>query len=382
MTGISVPSRRRILLGGAASALGLSAAPARAWAKPLAPGRPWVVFLNPGGALITSDAVPLWPMAAQYMQRMADTLNVRLDVKFANRDHLAMLKQASDLAHAAPAPDYVILVNEKGMAPQMLRMFLGGRTQLLVMHNRITAEQRRKIGNERGRQLPHWLGSVVADNMAGGYKLMAALFRQCASEHPRVMGITGDAGTPVSQERVLGVRHFMDQAGRGHYLQTINANWSYPDALRKTRMLFARYHQADILWAANDSMALGALQVCEDLGVSTRVGGMGGWPDALQSIIDGHMTATVAGHFLLGAWTLALIHDHFQGLDFAENGNAELVLDYLTVLDRPRLVRAGWQSQDKLDHADFACISRVARPGAMSTLQRIHRLLSQAWGEP
>ena len=376
MTGTDVLSRRRALLGGGACALGLGL-PAQARLQ--APARPWVVFLNPGG-MSEPSGVPLWRMSTQYMQRMAEALHVRLDVQFANRDHLAMLKQAEVLARLAQAPDYVILVNEKALAPRMLRMFLGGRTQVICMHNRVTAEQRSQIGNERA-QLPHWLGSVVADNMAGSYRLMSALYRQCPSEHPQVLGITGDPRTPVSQERALGVQHFMDEAGRGKYLQTVNADWSYADAEQKTRLLLNRYRKADILWTANDSMALGALHACEAMKLSPLVGGMGGWPEALERIRAGRLTATVAGHFLLGAWTLALIHDHFHGLDFSQAGSAEMVLDYLTVLDRPRLARAGPGSQDRLDRLDLASVSRVANHSNASTLQRIHRLLGQVWGE-
>jgi len=169
----------------------------------------------------------------------------------------------------------VILVSEKGMAPQMLRMFLGGGSKVVVMHNRITAEQRKLIGNKR-EQMPHWIGSVVADNLAGSYRLMDALYRQCTSAQPRVLGITGAPSTPVSQEREQGVRRFMEQAGRGRCLQTVNSDWSFKDGELKARLLLARYHQADILWAVNDSMALGALQACESLRLRPWIGGMGG----------------------------------------------------------------------------------------------------------
>lgn len=298
---------------------------------------PRVVFLNPGEPAERGTG-PFWRMVAQFMTAAAERFGMELEVLWAERDHLLMLRQAEEVADRADAPDYVVLVNEKMAAGQMLRMLRRSPARLLLIHNDLTPEQRRDIGNER-EQVANWIGTATTNAARGGYLLMADLYRQLGSRAARVIGITGDRNTPVSRERAAGVEAFMAQAGHGQIYQLAFGNWSYADGEDKARVLLSRYPDTSVIWAANDSMALGALRAVKARGAQVLVGGVGGWGEALVSLAEGELAATAAGDYLIGAWAMVLLHDYHHGRDFAQHGGLNQKLDYLYVLNRDNVAR-------------------------------------------
>lgn len=363
------PLARRSLLRqglGAAVWLGL--------ARPLRANRaPRVVFLNPGEP-VERGTGPQWRLTSRFMTLAAQALGLDLEVLYAERDHLLMLHQAEQVAQRGDAPDYIVLVNEKSAAPQMLETLAGSPAHVLVIHNDLTPEQRRSTGNERQR-LPKWIGTAVADNAQGGWRLMEALYRQLGAPEPQVLGITGDPATPVSHERAQGVHDFIERARRGHVLQLVHGDWSYADGEQKARVLLARYPQANLIWAANDAMALGALRAVQARGAPLHVGGMGGFPDALASIAAGGLAASAAGHYLIGAWAMVLLHDFHHGADFAEHGGATHKLDYLSVVDRERVARYEQLVMRQPETIDFRAFSKRLRPSAGAYDFRLDALL-------
>lgn len=359
-------ARRDLLRSGLAAALLGVARPLRAQR------RARVVFLNPGEA-VERGAGPQWPLAARFMTLAAQALGLELEVLYAERDHLMMLRQAEQVAQRGDAPDYVVIVNEKSTAPQMLDMLERSPARVLVIHNDLTPEQRRAGGNERERHA-RWIGSVVADNARGGWRLMEALYRALGGREPHILGITGDPSTPVSHERAQGVQDFVDRTGRGRLLQLVHGNWTTADGEQKARVLLARYPQANVIWAANDSMALGALHAVPP-GGAVLVGGMGGFPEALDSIAAGALTASAAGHYLIGGWAMVLLHDHFRGADFAEHGGAAQKLDFLYVVDRERVARYQQLVMRGPEAIDYRAFSKVLNPKAGGYDFRLDALL-------
>jgi ABC-type sugar transport system substrate-binding protein len=148
---------------------------------------PRVVFLNPGES-VERGTGPYWRMVAQFMAAAARSFGMQLEVMWAERDHLLMLRQAEEVARRAEAPDYIVIVNEKLAAQQMLRMFERSPTKVFLIHNDLTPEQRREIGNERER-IRNWIGTATTDAARGGYLLMEDLYHQLGQREPQVIGI-------------------------------------------------------------------------------------------------------------------------------------------------------------------------------------------------
>ena len=196
-----------------------------------------IVFLNPGEPVDRGKGL-FWPLTARLMAVAAENFGMELEVLYAERDHLLMLRQAERLAQRSDLPDYVVMVNEKQTAPKMLKMFEGTSTKVLLIHNDMTIEQRSEFGNER-EQMSHWIGTATTDEERGTYRMMEELYRQLGPREPLVIGITGERGTPVSMERAQGVSNYMEQRGRGKQLQLAFSNWGAADAENKAKILLA-----------------------------------------------------------------------------------------------------------------------------------------------
>lgn len=324
---------------------------------------PRVVFLNPGEAA-QRDTGQHWQLVSRFMRTAAQTFGMQLEVLYAERDHLLMQRQAQEVAQRVDAPDYVIIVNEKMAAQQMLRTLARSPAKVLLIHNDLTPDQRRAIGNER-RQVPNWIGTVTANAERGGFRLMQFLYRRLDQNGAQVIGITGDPTTPVSLERAAGVDDFLLHASNSRTCQLVFSDWSYDDSHQKARVLLARYPDANVIWAANDAMALGALDAVKARHARVLVGGMGALQEALARVADGGLAAMMAGDYFIGAWAMVLLHDYHQGKDFAGNGGVRQKLDFLTVISRDNAARyanAVFRSEAALDFARYSKI-RSARPG-------------------
>jgi ABC-type sugar transport system substrate-binding protein len=322
------------------------------------------VFLNPGEP-VERGTGPYWRMVTSFMRPAARSLGLDLEVLYAERDHLLMLRQAEEVARRTPAPDYVILVNEKLAAQQMLRSLARSPARLVLMHNDLTAEQRREIGNER-EHIRNWIGTATTDAARGGYILTEYLYRRLGDREPRILGITGDPNTPVSMERADGVKDYVARAGRGRIDQLAFGDWSYADGERKAAVLLARYPDTNIIWGANDSMALGALRAVRARQASMLVGGIGGFWDAMTSVAEGGLAASSAGDYLIGAWAIVLLHDYHRGVDFAAHGGVNQKLDYMYVVHRDNVARFDDVVLKRSEDLDFRLYSKALNraPGA------------------
>ncbi len=202
--------------------------------------------------------------------------------------------------------------------------------------------------------------------------MMNELATHLSPDEPLVVGLMGDPDTAVDVERAGGIQQSLDKAGRGRILQNVSAFLTYAEGQSKTEVLLRRYPQMNAIWAANDSMAMGALKVVRAANATVCIGGAGSWPDALESIAAVGLHATAEGHSLIGVVALLEVFDHRNGIDFVErSGNARRRLDYLNLvtratLDAPAPVPAGRSTELGGCHA--ASMPRSTRPGAWTPL--------------
>jgi len=321
---------------------------------------PSVVFLDPGSPNAQASG-PMSRVAADFMMMAAAQLGMRLEVLHSLHDHLLMIRQAQTIAARAEAPDYVILVNDKLAAPAMLAALASSPARLFVIHSDVTDEQRASIGNERERYA-RWIGSAVPDNTRGVFRLARALHGALGEAPIRALGITGPASTPVSNERAAGLADYVAGVPGARLEQLAYGDWSEADGERKAQVLLARYPQANLIWAANDEMAMGALRAQRARGGPGVVGGMGGWTRALSSIADGGLVATLVGHHLIGAWALVMLCDHANGIDFAADGGVRRKLDYLHVVTRANVRDYEKTFGESERPIDFRRYSKAHRP--------------------
>ena len=75
----------------------------------------------------------------------------------------------------------------------------------------------------------------------------------------------------------------------------------------------------NIVWSANDNMALGVVKAIEELDIKgvLVVGGVDWDKAAREAVEQGTLHVSVGGHFLDGAWAAVLLYDYLNGVDFA-----------------------------------------------------------------
>jgi len=95
-------------------------------------------------------------------------------------------------------------------------------------------------------------------------------------------------------QRARGILNVLDKYPNIHVLEEETANWSRAEAYEFMKKWHAEHgSNIDAVVSHNDGMALGALDYMEEAGIHIPIIGVDAIPDALQSVKDGKLTATV-----------------------------------------------------------------------------------------
>ncbi|MFO6419617.1 ABC transporter substrate-binding protein [Hylemonella sp. W303a] len=286
-----------------------------------------VAFINPGKA----DEF-YWAGVARCMQSAAQDLGQTLDVHYAEREHLQVFQIARTIVALPPPqrPDYVVVTNDYGTGPELLNIFEGSGIRVFMAYSKPTTEEMAHTGLPR-RKHKLWIGSLEPRAQDAGYLTARALINQARTAGLQaqdgklhMLVIAGDRSTPSSIARNDGMRQAVREAGDVVIDQEVYAAWSREKATEQASVLYQRHPQARLLWAGNDLMALGAMSALEqrggEPGRTVLFSGINTSAEALRAKESGRLAALAGGHFITGAWSLVMIHDHYNGHDFADEG--------------------------------------------------------------
>lgn len=316
-----------------------------------------VVFLNPGMSTET-----FWVSYAQFMQAAAKDLGLHLRVRYSERDAHNTLIQAREALQGEERPDYLVLVNEQYVAPQILRMAQGSGVKLLIVNNALTPDQLQLLGAPTGIR---WIGSLVADDEQAGYLMLVDLLRQHGPVAPGTsIDLLAFSGAKNTQLREQGMRRALAEHPEVRLRQLVYGEWSRQRAFEQAAQLFKRYPQMALVWSANDEMVLGAMQALQDSGrvpgKDTLFSAVNSSPQILQARLDDRLSTLVAGHFTLGGWAMVLINDDAKGIDIDAHGgrDREVALFQLIDADQAQRLLAPMPS------VDFPALSAEGKPAS------------------
>ena len=114
---------------------------------------------------------------------------------------------------------------------------------------------------------------------------------------PKIFILEGAVGNIPGKKRVDGFRtKFQELAPNVEIVASISAEWDRLKAMNMTTDLLQRQPDIDLIYAANDTMALGAAEAVRNSGKGTgiKIIGVDGTGDARKAILDGRLTASVA----------------------------------------------------------------------------------------
>ena len=331
-----------------------------------------VVFINPG----KSDEV-YWVTAARSMQAAARGLGMKLEVRFAERDHLRTIEISRAIAAMAPEkrPDYAIITNDNGTGPEMLKVLDAAGVKTFFAYSSIPREARAGIGGPR-ETYKGWLGSLEPHAEDAGYLTARALFatarkagEPAADGKLHMVAIAGDRTTPSSTRRNAGMMRALGEASDVVLDQTVYAGWARDKAAEQAEWLYERHDSARLVWAANDLMAFGAMEAWEKRGGKPGrdawFSGVNTSKEAMDAVKGGRLTALAGGHFITGAWALVLIYDYAHGRDFKDEG-LEFDRTMFTLFDANKAERFNTLYGEDFSRIDFRRYSKALNPALKS----------------
>jgi ribose transport system substrate-binding protein len=146
-----------------------------------------------------------------------------------------------------------------------------------------------------------WLSHITYDGKASGQQIGDALAKAIGGSGG-IIALQGILDTGAAKDRYAGLEASLAANPGVKLLDQQTANFSRAEALDVTKTLLAKHgDKIKGIWAANDDMALGALEALKAAGKEGKVAvvGIDAVPDALTAIGNGSMTATVSSD---GPW--------------------------------------------------------------------------------
>jgi ABC-type sugar transport system substrate-binding protein len=282
-----------------------------------------------------------------------------------------IIKQAREALQGHNRPDYLVFVNEQSVAPEVLRLAQGSGVKLFLVNNALTVDQVKLLG-ARPDKYPDWIGSLVPNDEEGGYLMLKELIRL----HPPVapgqmidlLAFSGLKVTPSAQLREKGMRRALAEHPQVRLRQLVYGGWTRQRAYEQAKLLFTRYPQTSLVWAANDEMAFGVMQAyVESGGVPGKdalFGAINNSPAALQALLDNRLSVLLGGHFTLGGWALVELHDYDQGVDISQYGGRDRQLPLLQLINRAHAKQLLALGSAQNFGVDFHQLSAKGRPAS------------------
>jgi ribose transport system substrate-binding protein len=154
---------------------------------------------------------------------------------------------------------------------------------------------------------------IGADDFEIGYKQARYLFDKLGGKG-RIVIIEGVAAAPTNRERVRGYQRALAEFSGIEVLGSGTGNYQQPDARRLMEEFLQKYPKIDAVLAANDGMALGALEALQQAKRTSVVIGINGILAAVKQIETGALLASVDFNmFKIGCTATRAALRHLRG---------------------------------------------------------------------
>lgn len=269
--------------------------------------RKTVLFVNPS---IPDD--PFWSKTQIITKQAAKALGFDLAIIYGDGTRFFQFEAIKTYFNNNNAADYIMLINYPGNSKVTMDFLNQQNVKIITLEQTLSSHESGQIGSPGG-QYKNWLGEVYFDNKQAGYLLASDLINQLSliNETPVIAGISGHFGSE-STLRNNGLLAAIKQSN-AKLTQIVHAGWSAENAYLKTIKLLQRYPDINIIWSASDHMALGALKAVEEMGLilgqDIFIGGFDWTSLAIKSISANKLSASVGGHFMMGAIAMIAIYD-------------------------------------------------------------------------
>ncbi|GIX21608.1 MAG: sugar ABC transporter substrate-binding protein [Gammaproteobacteria bacterium] len=275
------------------------------------------------GFLAGGDRVNnFWVRMGEFAQAVADDLGIELEIVYPPPATYPIKRAGERLVERLGDGDYFIAVYFDAVTHELMEIAERRGVYTFLINTDILDKDRPLTGRPRQKYL-RWLGHIRPDDIQAGFllgrKLIDALEKP---ETARIIAINGNTTVQVARDREAGLLKAVADTPGAKVVAAGMGNWEFDPAKVTTARLLEAHPEANIVWAASDPMALGALEAVRSAG--RRPGGdvlLGGidWTyEGLDAVQRGEFVADVGGHFMEAGIALILLYDYHHGHDFAE----------------------------------------------------------------
>lgn len=280
--------------------------------------KPTVSFIVPD-----SENGRFWSVVTDASKVAAVSLGMHLDVVYTDNNRFATLDTIKAMIARDKYPDYVIFRPFEGNAAIAFHLLEKHNIPFVTLENAVLEHQH----NANEQAYENWLGHIDFDNVDGSRQLVNALVQAHKRAKPgKALHITAFGGDfdAISKAREQALLQFARENQQVTLNQIFPTYWNADLVEQHFDDILERYPKTNIFWCASDSLALAVLKKMNEnsLGQSV-IGGFDWMPSALNKIKSGQITASVGGHFLMGANLIVRLFDHSHGIDrFSKKQNS------------------------------------------------------------
>lgn len=279
-----------------------------------------VTFVSPD-----PEVEGFWMLYKDIMLAAADDLNIELEVLHARGNRFDHYDRIQQVLSREQKPDYLVSLLLRNTTEKMLQAIELSGVKFFATNSDIPDEIRQYTGYPR-EKFNMWIGHARPDDYKAGKVLAETLIQQAsrlefaATSKINFLAITGARDSDAAFLRNAGLKKAIKATPGVVLQQLLFTDWQYQTAYDYFERLMLRYPQTQVFWCANDEIATAVIDARKAMGgdMPLFIGGIDWSHRGIGRYRAGEMDTSVGGHFIEGGLILALIRDHFDGHDFAD----------------------------------------------------------------
>jgi len=269
-----------------------------------------------------------WDSVMAPLKTVAKQFDIKLTLHHANwNDRFDYYPKAKELFESEDKPDYLISTFRGASAKHFLELVESHQVPFISIVTGVPKYEQRKVGMPQ-QHYKYWLAQILADDFESGSLLTNALIARTKTTEKnelRLIAVGGDPLLASSNSRDKGLYQAIEKNNNVDLLQLVHSDWNVNITKRMVKQLMSRYQSSDILWAANDDVAIAAYQSLKSLDYDKQgmpvIGGVDWTMNGLEAIIADEIQVSVGGNHMHAVWALISFKDIAHGLTLPNNNN-------------------------------------------------------------
>ncbi|MCG9577838.1 diguanylate cyclase [Vibrio tubiashii] len=277
---------------------------------------PFQVISTEIALLVPRTESAAWQSQIRFAQAAASDLGVILQVYDAENQPKTMLQQVSQACEKGV--DGVLFMNYEQIGEKILAITEKCKIPSVLYNTGF--DSRDFLPRTKYR---YWIGEITPNDTKAGAVLAEQLLLKAQGQVDKVnmLVLNGNLKELSAQKRNQGLYQFI----RHNPIVTVaaegdsNVSWSREEAKRQFKWFYKLHPEINMIWAASDTLALGARDGMQELGIpmdSIFIGGIDWLPEALRVIENRAPYISIGGHFTEAAWSLIMLKDYLDKHDF------------------------------------------------------------------